>query len=121
LDAPFSVSEGILHLHDAHAAGNSLGVTAKGRIDLDNDKLGLEGTIVPAYAINSALGDLPVIGGLFRAEEGGGLWALNYQMKGPSGNPDFMVNPLSALTPGFFRRFFNLFDTDADRAPKPQP
>jgi hypothetical protein len=29
-----------------------------------------------------------------------------------------MVNPLSALTPGFLRRFFDLFGAAADRPPE---
>lgn len=117
LEMPFLYADGILDVKDGQASGNSLGVTAKGRVDLDNDKLRLEGTVVPAYMFNSALGNLPVVGGLFSAEKGGGLFAINYQMKGVMGDPDITFNPLSALTPGFLRNLFNIFDDK----PKPPP
>ena len=36
--------------------------------------------------------------------------AFNYTMKGPIDDPAVTVNPLSALTPGFLRRLFDVFD-----------
>jgi len=116
---PYSYVDGMLDVKDGEASGSALGITARGRIDLDNDKLGLEGTVVPAYAINSALGSLPVVGSIFSAEKGGGIIGINYQMKGPMSNPDFTVNPLSALTPGFLRNLFHLFDENPDKGKQP--
>jgi hypothetical protein len=116
LDAPFTLTDGVLMLNDARASGTALGITAKGQIDLDNDVMALEGTVVPAYVLNSAFGRLPVIGGLFAAEKGGGVFAMNYSMKGPSQDPSVMVNPLSALTPGFLRKLFNIFDDGSETA-----
>jgi uncharacterized protein YhdP len=110
LEMPYTYVDGLLVVNDGQASGSALGITARGKIDLDHDKLGLEGTVVPAYAINSALGSLPLVGGIFSAEKGGGIIGINYQMKGPMSEPDFMVNPLSALTPGFLRNLFHLFD-----------
>jgi len=110
LEMPYTYVDGQLEIKDGEASGSALGFTARGHVDLDNDKLGLEGTVVPAYAINSALGNLPLVGGIFSAEKGGGLLAINYQVKGPMSDPDYMVNPLSALTPGFLRNLFNIFD-----------
>ena len=72
--------------------------------------LDVNGTVVPVYALNSALGRIPLLGGLFSAERGGGLFAVNYSVRGPFDNPAVTVNPLSALTPGFLRRLFRIFD-----------
>jgi len=119
LDAPFTLTDGVLVLHDAHASGAALGITAKGQIDLDNNVMALEGTVVPAYALNSAFGKIPVIGGLFAAEKGGGVIAMNYSMKGPAQDPSVMVNPLSALTPGFLRKLFNIFDDGSGTEVRP--
>jgi hypothetical protein len=110
LEAPFTLTDGVLDLHDARASGTSLGITAKGQMDLDNDTVALEGTVVPFYLFNSALGRLPVLGNVLTGEKGGGVFAINYSMKGPSADPSVTVNPLSALTPGVLRRLFNLFD-----------
>ncbi|CAA7615306.1 conserved hypothetical protein [Magnetospirillum sp. LM-5] len=124
LDAPFTLTDGLLAVKDARAYGAALGITGSGEIDVDASRIALEGTVVPAYALNSALGKIPVLGWLVTGgEKGGGLVAFNYRMKGPTADPDVWVNPLSALTPGFLRNLFNIFDdgseTEARKRPAP--
>lgn len=129
LDAPFTLTDGLFQLKGARAYGPALGLTAKGEVDLDRSRMALEGTVVPAYALNSVLGNIPVLGWLVTGgEKGGGLVAFNFTMRGPTQEPDVTVNPLSALTPGFLRNLFNIFDdgseTEARRRPsaaKPPP
>jgi hypothetical protein len=111
LDVPFTLTDGLLVIHDGRAWGAALGLTAKGQIDLDRSQMALEGTVVPAYVFNSVLGNIPVLGWLITGgDKGGGVIAFNYSMKGPTADPSVMVNPLSALTPGFLRKLFNIFD-----------
>ena len=110
LTAPFQFDDDALVLRDARAFSPSLGLTVKGRIDRADERLDLEGTVVPAYVFNSVLGRNPLIGGLFSAEKGGGLFAMNYSLSGPIDNPTVVANPLSALTPGILRGMFGLFD-----------
>ena len=110
LIAPFRLSDDVLELADARAFSASLGMTAKGRIDFARHSLSLQGTIVPAYFFNSLLGELPLIGRLFSPERGGGLFAATYAMRGPFDDPAVTVNPLAALTPGFLRGVFGIFD-----------
>ncbi len=106
LTAPFSYAGGVLALDDARAFNASLGLTAKGRIDFNAERLDLEGTIVPAYMLNTALGRIPLIGRLFSPERGGGVIAARYVARGSLADPAVRVNPLSALTPGFLRGIF---------------
>lgn len=120
LDAPFTLSEGLLELNDARASGTSLGITVKGQIDLDTDVLALEGTVVPIYALNSALGNIPLLGKLFAGEKGGGVFAMNYSMSGPAKDPTVTVNPLSAFTPGMLRKLFDIFDTGHETEARPK-
>ncbi|SEH25949.1 AsmA-like C-terminal domain-containing protein [Magnetospirillum fulvum] len=115
LDAPFVYANGLLELKDARAWGAALGITAKGQIDLDRSRLAIEGTVVPAYVLNSALGRIPLLGWLITGgEKGGGVIAFNYTMKGAADDPSVTVNPLSALTPGFLRKLFNIFDDGSE-------
>jgi hypothetical protein len=109
LVAPFTLSDNVLALADARAFSPSLGLTAKGRIDLDGGTTDLSGTIVPAYFFNSLLGNVPLVGRLFSPERGGGVFAASYSLRGKLDDPDVVVNPLSALTPGFLRGVFGLF------------
>jgi hypothetical protein len=108
LTAPFVLTREALVLNDARAFSVSLGVTAKGRIDRLRDTIDMEGTIVPAYVFNSLLGRIPLLGRIFSPEQGGGLFAATYRMRGPLADPAVTVNPLAALTPGFLRGVFGL-------------
>ncbi len=109
LVAPFQLTDDALDLHDARAFSSSLGLTMKGRMDLDARKIDMQGTIVPAYFFNSLLGNIPLVGKLFSPERGGGVFAASYTLRGRLDDPDVSVNPLSALTPGFLRGLFGLF------------
>ena len=109
LVAPFRLAGDVLELNDARAFSASLGLTAKGRIDLRGGQIDVQGTIVPAYFFNSLLGNLPLVGRLFSPEPGGGLFAASYGVSGALADPAVRVNPLSALTPGFLRGLFGIF------------
>ncbi len=109
LIAPFTLTDTALELGQLRAFNPSLGVTAKGRVDLSSNVADIEGTIVPAYFFNSLLGDVPLVGRLFSPEKGGGVFAASYTVRGPLNDPKVSVNPLSALTPGFLRGLFGLF------------
>lgn len=106
---PFRYAGNVLAVQGARAHSASLGVTAKGRLDLARSTVDLHGTIVPAYVVNSALGRLPLIGRLFSPERGGGVIAADFTLRGRLDDPSVMVNPLSALTPGFLRGVFGIF------------
>jgi hypothetical protein len=108
LEAPFRYGGDLLELSDARAFSSSLGMTAKGRIDLARETADLQGTIVPAYFFNSLLGDIPLVGKLFSPERGGGLFAATYSVHGPLDDPNVSVNALAALTPGALRGVFGL-------------
>ncbi len=113
LKLPFVLDGATLEIHDAKAWGPSLGFTAKGTIDSAEETVNLEGTVVPAYAINAIFGSIPVLGEVFTGgEEGSGVFAATYTMTGPAEDPDVTVNPLAALAPGFLRNLFDIFDDE---------
>ncbi len=103
---PFRWERQVLHVESARAYSASLGLTAKGDIDLATRRADITGTIVPAYFFNTLLGRLPLVGHLFSPEKGGGVFAARYSVKGPLGDPKVGINPLSVLTPGFLRGIF---------------
>ena len=63
-----------------------------------------QGVISPVYLLNG-------IGSLL-TRKGEGLIGFNFNLTGQTDNPNVLVNPLSALTPGMFRELF--------RRPPPQ-
>ncbi|MGH7095929.1 MAG: AsmA-like C-terminal domain-containing protein, partial [Stellaceae bacterium] len=120
LSGRFTYTEDGVALENLMASGESLGITASGTVDLDHDTLDLNGAIAPAHLVNSALGKVPVLGSLLMGGEGQSLFAANYELSGPSGNPGVSVNPLSAIAPGFLRRLFRPFSAGSEGLP-PQP
>jgi hypothetical protein len=107
---PFQYDGVNLNIGQAHADNPSLGLTAKGWIGLSTGQMAISGTIVPAYFFNSMLGQLPLVGKLFSPEPGGGVFAARFTLKGPADDPSVSINPISALTPGFLREIFSIFD-----------
>lgn len=110
LTVPFRLGDDALEINDARAFNSSLGMTVKGRADLAGRRVDMQGTIVPAYLLNSLIGRLPIIGQLVIPEKGGGLIAAGWSMRGSFDDPDIGVNPLTAITPGFLRGLFGIFD-----------
>lgn len=110
LIAPFVWDGKTVHLGESQAYSASLGLTAKGVVNVDGSTLDLTGTVVPLYVLNAALGRVPLVGRLFSPEQGGGLFAVGFSVRGPLANPSVSVNPLSAVTPGLARRLFRLFN-----------
>ncbi len=118
LEVPFVYDDGVLQITEARANGTSLGFTAAGRIYRHADVVDMKGTVVPAYALNSVLGHIPVLGTLLTGgKKGSGVFAANYSMTGSLEEPKISVNPLSALTPGFLRNLFGIFD---EKQPDPR-
>ncbi len=105
--ARLRLAHGLLTIARGRAFSESLGLTAAGQIDLSSKHYAIVGTIIPAYALNTLPGKIPLLGKLFRPAKGGGLFAAHYELRGPFANPTISVNPLSALTPGVLGRLFN--------------
>jgi hypothetical protein len=106
LDAPLVFANDRIRISDARAAGPALGLTASGRYDMDANNLDIDGVVAPSYGLNSMLGNVPVVGDLFVSRQGEGVFGMTYSINGPVAEPRVGVNPLSALTPGIFRRIF---------------
>lgn len=117
LNIPFVSSDGVFTIKEGRASGVSLGFTASGKVYRAAELYDIKGTMVPAYALNSALGKIPVLGQLLTGgEKGNGVFAVNYSVRGPVEEPVVDVNPLSALAPGILRNVFGLF-TEAEPTP----
>jgi hypothetical protein len=112
-DSRFTLENGALALEGGRAYGPALGITVDGKVGFIDESVGFEGAVIPAYNLNSILGNIPILGNILVGRRGEGVFALNYRVKGPADNPDVQVNPLSALAPGILRRFFDLLERPA--------
>lgn len=110
LNIPFQYENEVFTMNNARSVGSELGITSEGSIDRKSDSIRLKGTIVPAYTINSVLGNIPVLGAIFTGKKGSGVFAATYQISGSTSEPKISVNPLAALAPGFLRNLIGIFD-----------
>ena len=101
-----SLSGDLISLDGMRAYGGALGINASGTIDRAAGEMSISGTLVPAYTLNSVLGNIPVLGNLLLGGEGQGIFAANFRVYGPRDDPKISVNPLSTLAPGVLRNLF---------------
>lgn len=103
----FDYSNGVLSVDDMRATGPSVGITADGAAAMgEGGDISLTGAVAPVYQVNSILGNAPIIGDILVGRKGEGILALSYSVTGERAAPTVTINPLSALTPGIFRRLF---------------
>jgi hypothetical protein len=118
-DGTFGYQNEILRLNRSRAYGSSIGITAEGSLDLDEDMADLKGTVVPAYTVNRVLGQIPIIGPILTGGKDEGVFAATYGVSGPLEDPVISVNPLSALAPGFLRNLFDVIGGGDDTKNNP--
>ena len=111
-DARVTMTGDEIDIQSMRAAGPGLGITGEGTYNTESEHIDLTGTIVPAYFVNSLLGNIPVVGDLLVGEKGSGVFAVSYAVRGERSNPDVSVNPLTALLPGVLRNIFDVPDGD---------
>ncbi len=91
---------------DAVIFGAQLGLTFNGMVDPVRDRISLSGTYVPAYGLNNAFAQIPIVGNLLAGGRNEGLLAVTFGVSGKASQPTVSVNPLSAVAPGIFRKIF---------------
>jgi hypothetical protein len=116
LRAPFTVGGGKFRLRDAYMNGSQLGATMRGTVDFKAQTVDLGGTYVPLYGLNSALGAIPILGKVFVGRQGEGVVGITFAIKGNLDDPEVLVNPISAITPGIFRQIFDFTGSVPDSA-----
>jgi hypothetical protein len=91
-------------IHEGLVTGPMLGATIDGIVDYAANELHLRGTFVPLYGLNAAFGNIPIVGFLLGGKEGL-IGSMTYEVVGSPGAPVLRVNPISAVAPGFVRKF----------------
>ena len=105
VEARFELDRDMLVLNDATAIGPSIGLKMSGTWDSDNSTADLEGVITPFNPVNEIARLTPL--NLIGLEKGSGLGAIEFSVSGPTDDLTATANPLSAITPGFFKDLFD--------------
>ncbi len=104
-----------LQVGKMHSA--ALGLTFGGLINSANNALDIKGTVVPFYALNHLISQIPLLGDILAGADDAVVGA-SYHATGKLDDPDVSINPLSALTPGFIRDLF--FASSEDEPTQPE-
>lgn len=113
---PFTYDSGVVTLTDAIAVSPVVGLKVNGTLNEQSEQLDMVGVVSPAYALTGALNNVPLLGEILAGGEGEGIVAMTFTLSGQINDPDFSVNPLSILAPGFLRRVFT--SRGGDGAPR---
>ncbi len=87
LDVPFQSKNNVISIHDARARGRAIGATADGYIDRPKNQLALKGSLIPAYGLNSVLGNIPLLGDVLVSKKGEGVFGATYSATGNADQP----------------------------------
>lgn len=111
LNAPFSYTFSTKNLStdDARMHGPVLGLKAEGSYNLVDEKIDAKGLVIPAYGLNTFLGNLPLVGKVLAGKDGS-IFATNYTIDGTLSEPDVSINPLSTLAPNSVKELFSSED-----------
>ncbi len=121
MNVPFSSKNNVISVRDSRVRGRAVGATADGYIDRPKNQVALKGSLVPAYGLNSVLGNIPLLGDVLVSKKGEGVFGVTYSASGNADQPKIDVNPLSVLTPGILRRIFEGHMPTAANAPSNAP
>ena len=106
LTLPFTSDSRFIRIGESLVRGAELGASAEGLIRKSDGAVDITGTIIPAYAVNAALGDIPLFGDILTGGKGQGIIGVTFALGGTVDKPVFQMNPVSAVAPGIFRKLF---------------
>ena len=120
LTLPFTSDSRFIRIGESLVRGTELGASAEGLIRKSDGAVDITGTIIPAYALNAALGDIPLVGDILTGGKGQGIIGVTFALGGTVDKPAFQMNPMSAVAPGIFRKFFE-YGNNGGGNNKPRP
>ena len=118
LTLPFTTDAKFIRIGDSLLKGAEMGATAEGLIRKADGAIDITGTIIPAYGINAALGNIPLFGEILTGGKGQGIIGLTFALGGSMASPKIQINPLSAIAPGIFRKIFEFDGPGPPMKPK---
>ncbi|WP_174801824.1 DUF3971 domain-containing protein [Martelella limonii] len=104
--AVIEISNGVVRVSDAYVRGDQVGATVKGVVRDAAGNIDMTGTFMPAYGLNRIFAEIPLLGPLLGNGNDKGLFGITFRLTGKTEKPELIVNPLSAIAPGVFRRIF---------------
>ena len=106
LKGKYEFSENKIRVIDCLLKGSELGIQFDSVIGIDNDYFLTNGSVIPAYTINTLLTKFPIVGDIITAgspEEG--LIGANFKVEKVDGEYEVSYNPISVFVPNLIKNF----------------
>jgi Protein of unknown function/AsmA-like C-terminal region len=108
LHLPFTTDDRFIRLGNVVLKGSNICATADGVIRKSDNAIDVTGTMIPACGLSGVFNNVPLLGDILSGGNSNeGLFGVTYLVGGTFAKPEFKVNPISAIAPGIFRRFFD--------------
>ncbi len=105
-EANIYVTNKIFKFDKLYLSSDSLGIAAKGKLNLEKKSIDLKGSVAPIKLISRIISVVPAIGELLTGLKKEGLFAGQFRMVGQIQNPEIQLNTLS-FAPGILRDLFS--------------
>ena len=106
MQSQYTFKNDALLINDGLVRGSDLGLTFQGAMNINKQDFDINGTLIPAYTINTLLTSLPIVGDIITAgAPGEGILAATFSMKKNREVLDIDFNPISVLVPSIIRNF----------------
>ena len=104
--AKIFVQNDIFNFDKLYLSSDSLGIAARGKINLKNRTIDLRGSVAPIKLISEIISLVPAVGKLITGLKKQGLFAGQFKMTGSLEKPKVNLNTLS-FAPGILRNLFS--------------
>ena len=103
--AKIFVADNTFNFDKLYLSSESLGISARGKLNLKDQVVDLRGSVAPIKIISKFISLVPAVGELITGIKKEGLIAGQFKMQGPIEKPKVNLNFLS-FAPGIFREIF---------------
>ena len=100
------VKNKIFNFDKLYLSSESLGISAKGSLNLKKQSINMTGSVAPIKLISKILSVVPAVGELLTGLKKEGLFAGQFKMQGQIQNPETKLNTMS-FAPGILRDLFS--------------
>ena len=105
-NADYKLKDNKVKLVDSLLTGSELGIQFDSVIGLNNDYFLLNGSIIPAYTINTLITKFPIVGDIITAgSPEDGLIGANFRVEKIDGEYEVFYNPISVFVPNIIKNF----------------
>ena len=106
LNAEYKLANQRLKIIDSLLKGSELGIQFDSVIGMKDDYFLMNGSIIPAYTINTLITKFPIVGDIVTAgSPEDGLIGANFRVEKIDGDYEIFYNPISVFVPNIIKNF----------------